>query len=422
MKSHVPAIVGALALIGIAFAVVSPQRKEVPQSAGAIAPTSTAPAPTRLTSSLQTIVEVARYLPRNAVVDGSVDYTGFVQKALDDALGRPLVLPPFPILVSPPAGRRHCLLATRSLHLIGGPQSELRTDAPAVQLLRIENTSGILLDGLRVNGSGGVGRDLHHGLIQITNCANVEVRSVRITDADADAIAVANSSDVRILGCTIQRGSKAGIYVTNCTDVVVDGNVVLDTVGHIAPGGQLVGAGILLLSNTDTVCSDNVVDRGVGVGIVCGSNDRQRAPDGVLITGNRVRAVSNPQNPATSGGIQLANSQVEKRTHVLVSGNSIRDCGQHAILVENHDGAVVQGNSIVASLTSAIVVGRSRGVIVEGNTLTDINSERRNGQAGVFLHPHAAGCVVRRNEMLDFVGAQWPAVIDRAQPGVNRVE
>jgi len=422
MKSHVPAILVALALIGLAFAVVSPQRKEVPRSAGTIAPTSSAPAPARRTSSLPTIVEVARYLPRNAAVDGSVDYTGFVQKALDDALGRPLVLPPFPIRISPPAGRRHCLFANRSVHIIGGPQSELRTDVPAVQMLRIEKTSGILLDGLCVRGPGGVGRDLGHGLIQITDCANIEVRGVRMTDADADAIAVANSIDVRIQGCTIQRSSKAGIYVTNCTDVVVDGNVVLDTVGHIASGSQMVGAGILLLSNFDTVCSDNVVDRGVGVGIVCGSNDHQRAPDGVVISGNRIRGVSNPQNPPTSGGIQLANAQVEKRTHVLVSGNSIRDCGQQAIKVENHHGAVLQGNTIAAPLTSAIVIGYSQGVVVDGNTLIDINSERRNGQAGVYLHPHAIGCVVRGNIMLDFVGAQWPAVIDRAKPGANRVE
>lgn len=415
MKGTLAAIVGAGAMLVVALAVVSSRdgRRAVPLNKGAGEATASS-----LPSS---VVELTHYLPANPATDGSVDYTANVQRALDAANGRTLRLAPFPVLVSPLPRQKHCLFVNRPVHIVGGPKCELRTDVPAVQLLRIESTAGVLLDGFAVVGAGGIGRDLHHGLVQLWNCANVEVRGLRISDADADAIAIANSVDVRVLGCTIARASKAGIYVTACEDVVVDGNTVLDTVGHIAPGGQMVGAGILLLSNIDTVCSDNVVDRGVGAGIVCGSNGLQRAPDGVTILGNRVRAVSNPTNPATSGGIQLANSQLEKRTHVLVASNSIRDCGQHAILVENHDGAVVQGNSIVASAMSAIVVGHSRAVTVQGNTLLDINSELRNGQSGVYLHSHASGCVVTGNVQHALQGSLWPEVIDRAPAGVNRV-
>lgn len=416
MKLPLVAIASAGALLAVTLAVVSQQqgRRAVPANKG--------PGEASAATLPGSVIELTHYLPPNPSTSGTVDYTANVQRALDAARGRTLRLAPFPVLVSPLPGRKHCVLVNASTQIVGGPNCELRTDVPAVQLLRIESTAGILLDGFRVRGTGGVGRDLHHGLIQVWNCANVEVRGVRIVDADADAIAVANTRDVRILGCSIERGSKAGIYVTACDNVVVDGNVVANTVGHVAPGGAMVGAGILLLSNIDTVCSNNVVERGVGVGIVCGSNDRQRAPDGVVIIGNRVRGVSNPTNPATSGGIALANSQLEKRTHVLVTSNSIRDCGQHAILVENHDGALVQGNSIVASHLSAIVVGHSRGVTVLDNVLTDVNSELRNGQAGVFLHTHASGCLVRGTVMIDLAGYVWPALIDRAPAGVNRVE
>ncbi len=404
----------ALALFALSLAVVSPRegRNAVPlnkgSGEGAVLPGSE--------------LELVHFLPSRHVTDGSVDYTTHVQRALDAARGRTLRLAPFPVLVSPLPRTNYCLIVRESTHIIGGPACALRTDVPAVQLLRIESTSRILLDGFTVGGVGGVGRFLGHGLIQIWNCASVELRGVRVVDADADAIAIANSSDVRVLGCTIERGSKAGIYVTACNSVVVDGNVVRDTVGHYSPPAKRVGAGILLLSNVNTVCSNNVIERGVGVGIACGSNDRQREPDGVLITGNRVAGVQNPENPATSGGIVLANSQPDKRTHVVIASNSIRDCGQYAILIENHDGALVQGNAIRGSLASAIVVGHSRSVCVLDNVLTDINSERFNGQAGVYLHSHTSDCLVRGTVMIDFEQRGWPALIDRALPGVNRVE
>lgn len=414
MRATVAWMAVALTVFVLTLAVVLPQegRNAVPANkgpgAGAVLPSSE--------------LELVHFLPTRHVTDGSVDYTAHVQRALDAARGRTLRLAPFPVLVSPLPRANHCLVVRESTHIVGGPACELRTDVPAVQLLRIELASGILLDGFTVRGVGGVGRHLGHGLIQMWNCSNVEMRGVRVVDADADAIAISNSGDVRVLGCSIERGSKAGIYVTTCSSVVVDGNVVRDTVGHIAPGGQKVGAGILLLSNTDTVCSNNLVERGVGVGIACGSNDRQREPEGILITGNRVVGVKNPENPPTSGGIVLANSQPEKRTHVVITSNSIRDCGQYAILVENHDGALVQGNAIRASLASAIVIGHSRSVCVLDNVLTDINSEQRNGQAGVYLHPHTSDCLVRGTVMIDFEKRGWPALIDRALPGLNRVE
>ncbi len=414
MRATAGWIVFAIALFATTLAVVSPQegRRAVPPNKG--------PGESAVLAGSE--LELIHFLPTRYVTDGSVDYTAHVQRALDSARGRTLRLAPFPVLVSPPPRSNHCLVVRDSTHIVGGPACVLRTDVPAVQLLRIESTTGILLDGFSVQGVGGIGRNLAHGLIQVWNCENVELRGVRVSDADADAIAIANSSDVRVLGCSIDRGSKAGIYITACKSAVVDGNVVRDTVGHLAPPLKKVGAGILLLSNIDTVCSNNVVERGVGAGIVCGSNDQQREPEGVLITGNRVVGVQNAENPATSGGIVLANSQPNKRTHVVVASNSISACGQYAILVENHDGALVQGNAIRGSLASAIVVGHSRGVCVLDNVLTDINSELRNGQAGVYLHSHTSECLVRGTVMLDFERRGWPALIDRAPAGLNRVE
>jgi len=415
MRNYVHWVATALILVFVVMAVVSPKdtRRPVnPSKPVVVSGPVFAPS----------VIELSQYLPENPAKDGSVDYTARVQAAIDAAEGGALRLPPFPVLVSPLPHKKQCLLVDRPIQILGGPTSELRTDVPAVQLLRVESTSGVLLDGFSVVGVGGVGYALGHGLVQVWNCSDVEVRGLRITDADADAIAIANTSNVRVLGCTVRRGSKAGIYITACDDVVVDGNVVLDTVGHVASGGQSCGAGILLLSNVDLVCSSNVVDRGVGVGIECGSNDRQRAPDGNSIVGNRVRGFSNPANPATSSGIHLANAQPEHDTHVLVASNSIRDCGAYSIFVENHDGAVVQGNTIRNSQMSSIVVGHSRAAVVVGNTFLDGNTARANGQACVYFHADTSDCIARDNVSLTLKGVAGPLVIDRAPVGANRVE
>jgi parallel beta-helix repeat protein len=368
------------------------------------------------------VVELSRFLPKGFATDGSADATVFAQRAIDAAAGRTLVLPPFPLRVSPRPGVTHCLLVREGTRIVGGPGSELVTHHAAVQALRIEECEHVALEGFALRGAGGVGQHLAHGLLQVWRCEDVVLRGLSVRDADADAIAIADSGSVRVEGCLVERGSKAGIYLTNCTASVVDGNVVRDTVGHVAPGGQMVGAGILLLSNADLACTSNVVLGGVGAGILCGANDLQRAPEGIAIVGNRIRGVTNPTNPSTSSGIRLANGKPEKRTRVLVASNSISGCGQHGILVDNHDGATIAGNAIEDSWMSAIAVGHSRAVVVAGNTILDANVAGASGQAGVYLHPTTSECVVRDNVVRSLEIAPVEAVIDRAPAGANRIE
>ncbi len=368
------------------------------------------------------VVELATFLPRGVYTDGSVDYTARVQLALDNAANRTLVLPPFPVLVAPAAGRNWCLKVSDGTTIVGGPQAVLRTNTPAVQLLRIENAQGVRLEGFGVEGVGGIGRALGHGLVQLWRCKDVVLRDLRVFDADADGLAIAESENVRVTGCLVERASKAGIYLSNCTAAVVSGNVVRDTVGHVAPDGLLVGTGILLLSNADVTCNDNTIAVGVGPGILCGSNEQQRATDGVAIVGNRIRDCVNPTNGATSSGIQLANVQFERRTHVLVASNSIRGCGQHGILVDNHDGATISGNSIEDAWMSAIVIGHARAVHVVGNTILDANVAHANGQAGVYLHAHATGCVVSGNLVTALTQPALTPVLDKAVAGANSVQ
>lgn len=367
-------------------------------------------------------IEVESFLPRPAPRSGTVDVTRAVQLALDAAGGRRVLLPPFPLLVSPPKGRNACLTVRGGVTLVGRPGSLLITRTPAVQLLRVEDGEGVRIEDVALEGVGGVGARLGHGLVQLWRCTDVSISKVSVRHADADGIAISESENVRVEDCLVEGASKAGIYLSNCTAAVVRGNIVRDGIGHIAPNGLTVGTGILLLSNADLVCSSNVIAGGVGPGILCSSNENQRAPDGISIVGNRIRDCVNPLNPATSSGIQLANVQLEKRTHVLVASNSIRGCGQHGILVENHDGAVIQDNVIEDSWMSAITVGHASGVRVEGNTVIDGNRSGAGGQAAVYLHSTTSQCSVQSTSVIALQSPALAPVIDRAPLGANVIQ
>jgi len=372
------------------------------------------------------VVELIDFLPRVPALDGSVDYTSRVQAAIDAAAGRTLRLPPFPVLVSPQAGVNYCLLVREPLAIIGTPSSSLRERTGAVQLLRCENVDSLQLEGFALSGNGGVGTALGHGTLQIWRCRNVALRGVRVYQTDADGIAIADSENVCVESCVVERASKAGIYLSNCLDAAVSGNIVRDLVGHVAANGELVGTGILLLSDTNVVCANNVLDGGVGNGILCGSNTDQGRPSGTTISGNRVANFNNPANPQGGSGIVLANLEADRATNTVVEGNSLRACGPYGILAENHDGAVLRDNTLFECDLGGICVGHASDVVVQGNVIFNSNRQHLSGQAGIYLHATTSGTQVRGNTLVRSASyADVPAipdVFDGAVPGANHVE
>jgi parallel beta-helix repeat protein len=105
-----------------------------------------------------------------------------------------------------------------------------------------------------------------------------------------------------------------------------------------------------------------------------------------------------------------------------VASNSIARCGQHGILLDNHDGAAITGNTVEDAWLSAIAIGHAVGVHVAGNTIVDANVAHGNGQAGVYLHATTSGCVVRDNSVVALLQPSVPTAIDRGAPGANTVQ
>lgn len=389
------------ALVMVAFvAIPSATRGPVP----AVAPTSTTSTSSITTTIARSwpspFVSVLDYLPRDAVTDGSVDYTVGLQTAIDSAVGRTLVLPDFPLLVSKRPGQTHCLLVTRPITITGVAGSVLREIEGAVQILRIDTADGVLLENFTLQGKGGQGQGLAHGLLQVWRGTGVTVRGVTAQDSDADGIVIANVTGARIVDCRAVRTSKSGVYMTQCKGGVVQGCIVEDGRGHRTLQGNLVGAGIQLSSNTGLVCSGNVVRGGVGIGILCDANDPSIPPAGCVITGNRVENVRNPENMDASCGIRLQNLALSTaETQTLVVGNSISNCGVYGIYVENHGRSSVVGNTIRSSERSGLVIGKVDGVFVSGNTILDSDVGRYGNCASIYLINNARNVEIRGNRL-----------------------
>lgn len=342
-------------------------------------------------------VDLLDYLPPDPAIDGSVDYTVEVQNAIDDAAGRTLVLPDFPILVSERPGTNWCLLVSEPMTIVGSPSSILRETQGATQILRATGVSHLRYVGFTLEGNGQHGDALAHGLLQVFQGTNVTIDGVTVRGSDADGIAIAGARDVRVVNCRVFGASKAALYLSDCKNGVVANNVVTWFGGHRAPGSAVVGAGIQLSSNQSVLCEGNVISDGVGMGIFVNAGSNSGKPHGTTIQGNRVENVANHANPSVSSGIFLANSASDRATQTLVIGNSIKSCARYGIYVERHAGASITGNSIIGSALSGILVGAAQDVRVEGNLVLNANVQNLYGESGIRLGSNAQRARVRDN-------------------------
>ncbi|HIG12338.1 MAG TPA: right-handed parallel beta-helix repeat-containing protein [Planctomycetes bacterium] len=311
---------------------------------------------------------VRDFLPDGHVTDGSVDYRAEVQAVLDASSGEVVRLPNFPLRMDSREGTGFALMLPPGLRLEGSGESELVSVQPGIQLLRAEGVDGMLLENFILRGVDQEGRNMSHGLVQITGGTDLVMRGLRVVGADADGITVTHVSAVSVENCVVKGVSGAGIHLNDCAGGVVHNNRVSDFGGH-EWGGQIVGAGIQLSSCRNIICSDNEISRGTGAGILCDTTSVGQAPELNVLRGNTIEFVNNPGNPAHSGGIRCINDTDRQGTGTRITGNRVRDCGQHGLYIEGHGGSMVRGNTFLRSARSALYVGRIDGLELIGNEI-----------------------------------------------------
>lgn len=336
------------------------------------------------------------YLPEGYARDGSVDYRVELQGALEAAAGKILVLPDFPLRVGRTPGQRFGLIVRAGLTLRGTPASKLLTRERGLQLLRAEAVNDLCLEGFSVEGPGGDGKQMAHGLIQVTGGSRVNVLGLRISNADADGLAIAQVAEVLVEGLVVEGASKSAIYLAACSDAIVRDNHVRDFGGHRLEFGDQVGVGIQLSSCRDLLCTRNTIESGLGIGILCNAYQGGARPEANALTWNHVVAVANPDNPNVSGGIRLANGSAIKETRTHVAGNTLQDCGANGLYVENHGSSVVRGNLIQNSARAGILVSTIVGVELARNVVLESGEgyepiESINNARGVRLDGNVFG-------------------------------
>ncbi len=370
------------------------------------------------------------FLPDSHVEDGSIDYTVHLQRAIDAAYGRTLILPPFALRVLPREaaqdGLPTCLEINSGLRVEGTSKSRIVAGAAGCVVLSIAQAEQVELDGFGIVGAQADHDDTPRALIRAQGGANLVLRRLYLVDADGVAVELALVDGARVEACQIVHPAQGGILASECRDVWIEGNRVTDVRGLVNVGGKQVGAAIEILGGRDACLSSNLLHGGVGAGLHVGSSTGGAAPLGVTLEGNTVRGFGNAANPLSSCGIRLSNGSPQHATALIVRNNRIQDCGVHGIWIDGHAGAVVEGNWICASEWSGIVLARAEDVVVASNSIWNSNTAELAGQAGIVLQAQSRGVRVHANLFAHAPAfgaapraADW---LDQAEAGRNAVE
>jgi len=366
-------------------------------------------------------LRVVDFLPPGYVTDGSVDYRASLQRAFDAGAGKRLELPSFPLRVGRTPGQKYGLRIPSGLHLVGSPHSLLLTGETGLQLLRGEGIDDVTLEGFVLQGPGGSGQAMAHGLLQITVGANIRILRLVVRDGDADGIAISGVKRCWVGDCLLERCSKAGIYLVGCVDGLVVNNIIENFGGHIMSTGARVGAGIQLSSNTDLICRGNVVRSGTGVGVLCNATTGGEKPLRNVLADNIVFNVHNTGNPNVSGGMRLANGNPDRQTWTTVHGNRISHCGANGIYIENHGGSTVCGNSITHSGQAGILVSSIADLHLSDNLVRQSGQSGLGQQVDVLLINAASGVTCQENWSRS--GQGYAAAMDQSiGGGINSLD
>lgn len=242
---------------------------------------------TRKSEGATTSAEASQRHGEIALPQGAIQ-TERLQSAIDDAArtGRPVQLPPGQHLTGPLTLRS----GTRLLGMAGATELVL-TGGNA--FLVAEKAAGIRIEGITLNGAmAPLETAVADGLINLTECAGVEIVDVTVTGSLINGISLRRCSG-RITDSTVTRCGATGIFSLDAKGLSIAGTVVSD-------------------------CGNN----GIQVW-------REKAgEDGTTISGNRIERIA-----ARAGGTGENGNGVNvfRAGNVLVTGNRIADCAYSAI-------------------------------------------------------------------------------------------
>lgn len=203
------------------------------------------------------LVDLTQYLPKDYVKDGSVDYTDYLQKGLNE--NSIVMLPNFTILIN----EKGLKIRNNNRIIYFNEHSLLRmrpNELPRYTLLLIENSENLKVINPKLKGD----RYKHKGNkgewgmgISIISSTNIDIIDPEISDFWGDGIYVSRSSikqseNIRIYGGIIDNNRRNGISIISGKSIVVK-NVVLSNTN-----GKLPMSGLDIEPNTNEDMLENI--------------------------------------------------------------------------------------------------------------------------------------------------------------------
>ncbi len=200
--------------------------------------------------------KVEDYLPQNFVRDGTVDYTSFVQLAIDE--NNNISFPNFPILINDTGLKLRSnsnIFFTENASLLMKPSKKTKFSflyLNGVDKVTIYNPTlkGERKQHLDTKGEWGMG-------ISLYGASNIKIYNAQIQDTWGDGIYISNlkeaeSKNVLIKNGQIDNARRNGISIISGKNIIVDNVLISNT------NGKRPGAGIDIEPNHRTDILDNI--------------------------------------------------------------------------------------------------------------------------------------------------------------------
>lgn len=195
-----------------------------------------------------TAYKVTSALPSGYKKDGSVNYTEYIQKAIDE--NKEVVFPDFPVLIGKPGLRVESgkkIYFQENSKIVMEPTGS--TNYYMILLLDAENVTlkNIYLEGDR-NKHLGSGGEWGMG-IYISGSKNILIESATITNCWGDGIYLGQDSwnkpseNIHIKNCLIDSNRRSGISIISGNHVTIEQCIIQNT------NGPLISSGITLEAN-----------------------------------------------------------------------------------------------------------------------------------------------------------------------------
>ncbi len=223
------------------------------------------------------------------------------------------------------------------------------------QILR-SNSADRFKCTIKLVGIGTDGTDLGYGLMQVSGGDDIDIDGMEVNGSDADGIAIANATNIKLRNCKSDNSSKVAFYVNGCTGGKVYNNEADNCGGHTA-SAAIVGGGVQLSSNNDVDCYSNLVKNQIGKAYILNALSGGAKPFNCKLYSNHCDGVTNPTNLNENGGYFLTNSNADKETQCEIYDNTAVRVATTTFNYEAHDGLIDKGNVAIESGKASLNIG-----------------------------------------------------------------